>query len=46
MIQGNLTAAGVPVMECLDIATSANGNIVIYYFLKMCYYDLYIDPYN
>jgi type IV pilus assembly protein PilC len=29
MIQGNLTAAGVPVMECLDIASSANDNIVI-----------------
>jgi type IV pilus assembly protein PilC len=29
MIQGNLTAAGVPVMESLDIAASANDNIVI-----------------
>jgi type IV pilus assembly protein PilC len=29
MIQGNLTAAGVPVMECLDIASSASDNIAI-----------------
>jgi len=29
MIQGNLTAAGVPVMEALDIAATSNNNIVI-----------------
>jgi len=29
MIQGNLTAAGVPVLEALDIATTCNNNIVI-----------------
>ena len=29
MIQGNLTAAGVPVMESLDIAATSNDNIVI-----------------
>jgi len=29
MIQGNLTAAGVPVMEALDIAATSNDNIVI-----------------
>jgi len=29
MIQGNLTAAGVPVIEALDIAASSNNNIVI-----------------
>ena len=29
MIQGNLTAAGVPVMESLDIAASSISNIVI-----------------
>jgi type IV pilus assembly protein PilC len=29
MIQGNLTAAGVPVMESLDIAASSSDNIVI-----------------
>jgi type IV pilus assembly protein PilC len=29
MIQGNLTAAGVPVMEALDISATSNNNIVI-----------------
>jgi len=29
MIQGNLTAAGVPIMESLDIAATSNDNIVI-----------------
>jgi len=29
MIQGNLTAAGVPVMEALDISASSNSNVVI-----------------
>ena len=29
MIQGNLTAAGVPVLEALDISASSNNNIVI-----------------
>ena len=29
MIQGNLTAAGVPVIEALDISSSANTNIII-----------------
>jgi type IV pilus assembly protein PilC len=29
MIQGNLTAAGVPVLESLDIAASSVNNIVI-----------------
>ena len=30
MIQGNLTAAGVPVIESLEISASANENIIIY----------------
>jgi len=29
MIQGNLTAAGVPVIEALDISSSSNTNIII-----------------
>lgn len=29
MIQGNLTAAGVPVIEALDISASSNTNIII-----------------
>jgi len=29
MIQGNLTAAGVPVMEALDISATSNDNIII-----------------
>jgi type IV pilus assembly protein PilC len=29
MIQGNLSAAGVPVLEALDIAASSNNNIII-----------------
>jgi type IV pilus assembly protein PilC len=29
MIQGNLTAAGVPVLEALDISATSNNNIVI-----------------
>jgi type IV pilus assembly protein PilC len=29
MIQGNLTAAGVPVLEALDISATSNDNIVI-----------------
>ncbi|ALE52336.1 Type II Secretion system PilC [Candidatus Thioglobus autotrophicus] len=29
MIQGNLTAAGVPVIESLDIAATSNDNIII-----------------
>jgi type IV pilus assembly protein PilC len=29
MIQGNLTAAGVPVLEALDISATSNNNVVI-----------------